>query len=36
MVTPGIEPFVLAYFNSLIDNNFVVISFMKAIELALH
>ena len=36
VVPPGIEPFVSVYSNPLSDCTFVTLSFMKAIELALH
>ena len=35
-VPPGIEPFVSVYSNPLSDCTFVTLSFIKAIELALH
>lgn len=35
-IPPGIEPFVSVYSNPLSDCTFVTLSFMKAIELALH
>lgn len=36
VVPPEIEPFASAYSNSLSDCTFITLSFMKAIELALH
>ena len=36
VVPPGIEPFVSVYSNPLSDCTFVTLSFIKAIELALH
>lgn len=36
VVPPRIEPFVSVYSNPLSDCTFVTLSFMKAIELALH
>lgn len=36
VVPPGIEPFISVYSKSLIDCTFTTLSFMKAIELALH
>lgn len=34
VVPPGIEPFDLVYSNSLSNCTFIILSFMKAIELA--
>ncbi|MCS3048891.1 hypothetical protein NXV05_02765 [Parabacteroides johnsonii] len=36
VVPPGIEPFASVYSKILIDYTFTALSFMKAIELALH
>jgi hypothetical protein len=36
VVPPGIEPFASVYSKILIDYIFTALSFMKAIELALH
>ena len=36
VVPPGIEPFASVYSEILIDYTFTALSFMKAIELALH
>ena len=36
VVPPGIEPFASVYSNPLNDCTFITLSFMKAIELALH
>ena len=36
VVPPGIEPFASVYSNSLSDCTLIILSFMKAIELASH